>query len=210
MFEPAAFLQGASNAEALLWLQRVDAWPGRRLAVIGPPGSGKTHLLHLWAARSGAGWLAGEALRGLLPVPQAGALAIDDADALAEEEALLHLLNAAAEARLPVLLSARTPPARWPVQLPDLASRLRAITAVRLGRPDDDLRGALLARLLGERQLAVPEALQRFLLARLPRSGAALREAAARLDRLALAAGGGVTRALAAQVAAELAEDDPQ
>ena len=52
--------------------------------------------------------------------------------------------------------------------------------------------------------------LQDALLARLPRTAGAMREAACRLDRTALAAGGPVTRALALQVAGamEAAEHD--
>ena len=71
-----------------------------------------------------------------------------------DETALLHLLNAAGEAGLPILLAAPAPPSRWPVRLPDLASRLRAITAVEIGPPEDALLRTLLARLLAERQLA--------------------------------------------------------
>jgi hypothetical protein len=44
------------------------------------------------------------------------------------------------------------------------------------------------------------------MLLRLPRHPAALREAAARLDRAALAAGGGVTRTLAEAVVAAVVE----
>jgi chromosomal replication initiation ATPase DnaA len=50
-----------------------------------------------------------------------------------------------------VLLAARTPPAHWPVRLPDLASRLRATTAVEIAPPEDSLLRSLLARLLAER-----------------------------------------------------------
>ena len=96
------------------------------------------------------------ALSGLPELPAAG-IAIDDADAVADEDALLHLLNAAGEAGLPVLLAARTPPARWAAHLPDLASRLRAMTAVEIGPPEDTLLRTLLARLLADRQLRVPE-----------------------------------------------------
>jgi hypothetical protein len=46
--------------------------------------------------------------------------------------------------------------------------------------------------------------LQSWLLLRLPREAAAMVEAAARLDRAALAAGGRVTRALAREVLASL------
>jgi chromosomal replication initiation ATPase DnaA len=195
----AEFLAAPSNEEALAWLRSPD-WPQLRLALWGPEGSGKTHLLHVWAGQSGARLLAGPGLR----FPQANweppqPLAIDDADAAPERD-LLHLLNAAQEAGAPALLAARAPPSRWGVALPDLASRLRSITAAELRPPEDTLLRSLLARLLAERQIAVPEAVQDWLRLRLPRTQGAMREAAARLDRAALAAGGRVTRALAAQV----------
>ncbi len=166
----------------------------------GPEGCGKTHLLHLWAKRQGAVLLAGPLLAA---EPPEGPVAVDDADAAAERP-LLHLLNAAGEAGLPVLLAGRAAPARWNPALPDLASRLRAITAVRIGPAEDELLHDLLARLLAERQLTVAEPLQDWLLLHLPRSQGAIREAVARLDRAALAAGGGITRQLAQAVAAGL------
>ncbi len=161
-------------------------------------------MLHLWAGPRGAALLTGSALHGLPTLPASGGIALDDADAPAEETALLHLLNAAREAGLPVLLAARTPPARWPVRLPDLASRLRAVTAVEIMPPEESLLRALLLRLLSDRQLAVTASLQEWLLLRLPRSPAALREAVARLDQAALAAGGAVTRPIAAAVLAAM------
>nr|WP_283949476.1 chromosomal replication initiator DnaA [Limobrevibacterium gyesilva] len=197
-FHAADFLTDISNAEAVAWLDRAADWPQRRLALWGPEGSGKTHLLHIWAARAGAALLAGPALHF---APPAQSLAIDDADN-APERALLHLLNAAAEAGLPVLLAGRAPPSRWGTALPDLASRLRAVTAVEIHPPDDALLRILLARLLVERQVPVAEAVQDWLRLRLPRTAAAMREAAARLDRAALAVGGRVTRALAGEVLA--------
>lgn len=202
-YAPEDFLQGACNEAALAWLAAPSAWPAGRLVVHGPEGVGKTHLLHVFAARRGAALVAAHALPRVAP-PRGRALAIDDADAAPDEEALLHALNQAAEDGQPVLLAGRVPQAAWTVRLPDLASRLRASGAVALGLPEDDLLAPLLARALAQRQLRVPEALQAWMLARLPRTGGALREAAARLDRLSL--GGGVTRALAARVVEDLAE----
>lgn len=199
----ADFLPAASNAAARRWLGRVEQWPQRRLALWGEAGTGKTHLLHRWATEHGATLLTGDAPAGHSVLPTR-ALALDDADRCADEPALLHLLNSFAEAGVAVLLAAREPPARWPVRLPDLASRLRAIQAVPIEPPDDGLLRALLARLLAERQLQVPPALQDWLLLRLPRSAAAMREAAARLDAAALAAGGRVTRGIAAAELADL------
>ncbi len=75
-----------------------------------------------------------------------------------------------------------------------------------IGPADEALLAALLASLLSDRQLAVPETVQDWLRLRLPRTAAAMREAAARLDHLALADGGRVTRVTAARVAAEMTE----
>lgn len=202
-----AFLAAPSNADALAWLDRTPDWPCRRLALWGEAGCGKTHLLHRWAERSGAALLCPAALQA---EPPSRPVALDDAD-LAPERKLLHFLNAAAELRLPVLLAGRAPPARWKLAVPDLASRLRATVAVQIRPAGDPLLHALLARLLAERQLAVPEPVQATLLARLPRHPAALRDAVARLDRLTLATGRRVTRSLAAEVAGAIAgqaEDD--
>ncbi len=203
----AEFLPSAGTEAALAWL--AAEWPGQRLALWGAPGSGKTHLLHIWATRAGAVLASGGAIRAGAATGNcsSGPLAVDDAD-LAPETGLLHLLNAAQEAGHPVLLAARTPPARWPTGLPDLASRLRATTAVPLGAADDAFLRTLLARLLSDRQLQVAAPVQDWLLAMLPRDPAALREAVARLDRAGLAAGRGVTRALAARALQSLMYDN--
>jgi chromosomal replication initiation ATPase DnaA len=203
-YAAADFLEAPSNEAALAWLDRTADWPDHRLVLWGEPGCGKTHLLRLWAGRHGAVLLAGPALHGLPILPATGAVALDDVAEIADEHALLHLLNAAREAQRPVLLAARTPPSRWPVRLPDLASRLRAITPAEILPPEDSLLRALLLRLLADRQLAVRPDLQDWLLRRLPRSPAALREAVARLDQAALAAGGAVTRPIGAAVLAAM------
>ena len=109
-------------------------------------------------------------------------------------------------------MAGRTPPVRWQARLPDLTSRLRAITTVKIEPPDDDLLRALLVRLLADRQLSMPRALQDRLLRHLPRSPAALREAIARLDRISLGDGtairhSAVSRLLAVEGACQDDED---
>lgn len=203
-FSAADFLPADSNAAALAWLNDDARWPDHRLALWGDAGCGKTHLLHVWADRVGGAWCAGPTL----PDAPAGAraLAIDNADAV-PEEALLHTLNHAAPNGVSVLLAARHPPARWPVRLPDLASRLRAITAVPIAPAEESLLRALLRRSLAERQLSVPAPLQDWLLLHLPRTPAAMREIAARLDREQLARGRGVTRKLLGELIGQVEGD---
>jgi chromosomal replication initiation ATPase DnaA len=214
--DPADLLEDASNAEALAWLRRPGDWPAGRLALWGPPAAGKTLLLRWAAARHGWPLLAGPALSGLPELPAGAAgLALDDADQVPEERALLHLINLCAEAGMRLLLAAREPPARWPaVRLPDLASRLRGTATVGIEPPGDALLAALLAKHFADRQLRVDPGVQAWLLARLPREAAAVAAAAARLDAAALASGGRVGRALARRALAGLpgfagAEEEP-
>lgn len=193
-FARADFLGDDSNAEARAWLDRPRDWPNGRLLLWGPEGCGKTHLLRATAEREGWRVLDGCALRGL---PEPGPAAVDDADCLPDDRALLHLINLCMERGDRLLLASREPPSRWRIALPDLASRLRATTAVAIAPPGDDLLAALLAKLLADRQLRVAPEVQAWLLARLPRTPAALNEAVARLDQAGLVARLPITRALA-------------
>ncbi|MGX9963690.1 HdaA/DnaA family protein [Roseomonas sp. F4] len=202
--DAADLVPDVSNAEAMAWLEAPEGWPLRRLALHGPEGVGKTHMLRATAA--GLGWrcFAGAALNMDLALADVAGTALDDADR-APEPALFHLINHAAESGVPLLLAARAPPARWATRLPDLASRLRATQAVAIQPPSDALLAVLLAKQLADRQLRVEPGVQSFLLARLPRSAAALAQAVARLDAAALAGGSPITRPLARQI---LALDD--
>ena len=194
----------ASNAEALAWLNAPESWPLRRLALHGPEGVGKSHMLHAAAAERGWRLLAGPGLTMDAALADVAGTALDRADA-APEQALFHLINHAAEAGAPLLLAARAPPARWGTILPDLASRLRATQAVGVQTPSEPLLAALLAKHLGDRQLRVEPGVQAFLLSRLPRHAAAIARAVAALDAASLAGATPITRPLARQV---LALDD--
>jgi chromosomal replication initiation ATPase DnaA len=199
------FCAAPCNALARSWLDKPDAWTNGRMVLWGEPGCGKSFLLHLWARSAGAVIVQGRHVRGVAAPPEA-AIAVDDADQVPEETALLHLLNAAGEAGKPVLLTAQAPPARQQQKLPDLASRLRASLTVEISPPDDAMLSALLFRLAASRQLILNAQVSQFLLTQLPRTPAALREAVARLDRAALASGGKITRGLAGQVLGEWAD----
>lgn len=201
------FMVHPSNALAFEFLGATPSWPYGRLALWGAHGCGKSHLLHIWASEHGAEIVTGAELRE--PFWPEGPLAVDDIDLVPSEPALLHLLNAAAEAKRPVLLTASRPPARLAIRLPDLASRLRSVTVVEIAAPDDDFLATLLARLLSDRQLTVKADVQSWLLTRLPRAPAALREAVARLDQATLAAKSPVTRPLATEVLAEFLLPEP-
>ncbi len=209
------FLAAPSNEAALAMVENWPDWPDRILTFIGPAGSGKSHVLAIFAKRA-------EAFRAeALDLPTVAALAerapqaiaLDDVDRVRDETALFHLLNFAVEHRVSVLMSARRPATAAEVQLPDLLSRLRRAPVIEIGAPDDGLMRAVLEKLFRDRQLIVEPPALAYAALRLERSLDAARAFVAALDRAALAQQRPVTRALAAQLieafagAKEAAED---
>jgi chromosomal replication initiation ATPase DnaA len=189
------FLVAPANEAAVAWLDSWPDWPSYGLVVHGPEGSGKTHLAQAWRARTGALPLSDD-LSG-------NAWLLEDADRSAPEEtAFFHLLNRVAEARGALLITARTPPSRWNVRLPDLASRLKALPAVALGMPDETLVEAVLVKHFADRQLRVGPETVRYVASRLERSLAQVARVSAALDKAALAQGRAVSVPLARDVLA--------
>jgi chromosomal replication initiation ATPase DnaA len=195
------FLGGPSNAAALAVIESWPDWPGRAVALVGPEGSGKSHLAAIWAAEAGARFLAARSLaEAHLPAALAtGALVVEDIAAGAfEERALFHLINLAREDEAYLLLTARNSPSGWSTGLRDLGSRLKALPVVATAAPDDALLRAVLVKLFADRQLAVDESLVGFVVNRIERSFAAARAVVALLDREAMRQQRPLTRTLAA------------
>ena len=195
------FLEGPANAAGLALINSWPDWPNRVMLLLGPEGSGKSHLASIWAEQSGARSTSAHVLTPA-DVPGAlatGALVIEDLKpASVDERALFHLLNLAREDGAFVLMTARMPPTE--VELRDLRSRLRAVPTVQLLPPDDHLFRALIVKFCADRQLAIDEAIVSYLVTRLERSYATVRQTVELLDAEALRLGRPVTRALAAEL----------
>jgi len=210
-YRPAAgradFLVSRCNAAALAAVEGWRDWPRGALALSGPPRAGKSHLVAVWAAETGARVLAGVELARADPAACAdGPVAVEDVPAMAgdraAETALFHLVNLMGAEGRALLVTGRAAPAEWGIALPDLASRLSAMALARIGPPDDALLSALLVKLAGDRGIEITPPAIAYCLARMERSFAAAEALVARLDRAALARGGALTRSLAAAILA--------
>lgn len=196
------FLAGPCNEGPLQLVDCWPDWPANALALVGPEGSGKTHLAMIWAAAAGARVISARALHEAeLPSALAtGALVVEDAGPGADERALFHLINLAREETAFLLFTARTGPATWPVAIPDLASRLRALPVITLQPPDDTMLRAVIIKLAADRQLLLDESVVSYLSTHIERSFAAARAAIIALDNEALRQRRPPTRALAAEM----------
>lgn len=193
------FVVSTCNAEAAAQLDAWPRWPAPAKALVGPEGSGKTHLASAWAERTGARILGPE---DALP-DEPGPAVVEDVDRTDGGERLFHLLNRATSARNGLLLTARTPPAEWPAALPDLRSRLNALPVLELGEPDDGVLAGVLRRLFEERAFRPSPELVAYLASRIERSIPAAVTVVEALEIAASAQHRPINRALAREVLAE-------
>ena len=203
------FFISPANDLAVRTLDATPSWPGGKMLLVGPEGSGKTHLTHIWAEEAGAA--IHPATR--LPAEPTGPLAVEDIDVVAgdpdAETQLFHLHNLVQAGGHALLMTSAQPPAALPWALPDLNSRLLATATTALLPPDDALLAQVLVKLFADRQLAVPPTLIPYLISRMDRSLSAAAVLVQALDTHALATARPVTRALAAEVLDKGAGDAP-
>ncbi|HEY2052195.1 MAG TPA: chromosomal replication initiator DnaA [Caulobacteraceae bacterium] len=194
----ASFIPSSCNAEARAALEAWSSWPGGKLALVGPEGSGKSHLATAWAQMVGA------EVVGLEDSPPSSlapprATVLEDADRRPADETLFHLIERA-DANAPLLMTARAAPRAWSTDLPDLRSRLNALMVVELLTPDDAVLEGMLDRLFRERNIRAKKAVLDYLVRRIERSAKAAKAVVERLDEAAAAEGRNITPQLAREV----------
>ena len=195
------FIISPTNLDAVRALDAWPAWFGGCLALIGPPGSGKSHLAQAWAAKVDAAVLTaadGSIAADLAPL-QGRPILIEDAHKGVADETLFHLINMAGDEGGGLLLTALVAPQSWPANLPDLRSRLNAMPVAELQPPDDLVLEGLLKHFFRERNITPADDLIPYLLRRIERSAMSAREIVDRLDEAAVADHRQVSRALARQ-----------
>lgn len=168
-------------------IAQVDArpWPGGALALIGPPGSGKSHIGAVFAAETGAARhvaAAGPAAAHAAFDAGKGFVLVDDAETAPNDEGLFLLLNRARAEAGSVLLIGQSRPLTWAAASPDLASRFKALPVAAVGEPDDALLVGVLRRLCRQRFIELTDDVARYLSFHMERSFAAAAKLADALD----------------------------
>ncbi|SFR55298.1 DnaA ATPase domain-containing protein [Litoreibacter janthinus] len=202
------FVSGA-NALAVAAVESWADWPLNKMVLIGPPGSGKTHLAMVWAHEAGARVVGADALDDPMALAQ-GPLVVEDLHLIvgdrAKETQAFHLHNLMQEGGHPLLITSAIAPARLDFAVADLKSRMEGTSLATLEALDDALLMALVMKMFSDRQIALKPDLLSYILPRLPRSFDAVRSFVEAIDARALSEKRPIGKGLARDVLAEIVD----
>ncbi len=194
------FFVSNCNFHVLKALDNYNSWSNKKLIILGPKSSGKTHLLKMWSSEVDAKIfnledLLEEDISGLL---KHNFIAIDNLDNLCLfskeskvliEETLFHLLNSKLSQNKfgnTILMTSNKSFSCEDIFLQDLLSRLMATETVILKPPDEKLINALFLKLFYDRQLRVSPSLINYISLNIERTFEAINEFVKEIDKIAL------------------------
>ena len=179
------FIATTELAATLGVLLHPEQWLSPHLILLGPPGSGKTHMGHIFAAQTQGIFLAADETHMVdLPALHPVSYVVDDADK-ASENLLFHLFNHVQKIGKQLVLLTENQPIAWNVKLPDLNSRLNAMRIITLPEPDEDLLVAILNKLFTQRAISPSPEFIDYIVRRMDRSVSAAQKIVTELEHYA-------------------------
>ncbi|WP_438718411.1 DnaA regulatory inactivator HdaA [Bartonella rochalimae] len=196
-----------SNRMAFQLINHWPNWVPPIAVLIGDKGSGKTHFSSVWAQKANALNVCHDEIDQVIAMASSGkSFLIEDVDSgEISETGLFHLINSIKQANLGInqatlLMTARTLPSTWNLQLDDLKSRLNSVMLVVLKQPDDALLTAIAFKLFSDRQITVHPSVIHYLINHCERSLFSLKRVIDSVDRLALQRKSKITRSIISEV----------
>ena len=202
--EKEDFFISSSNLDAVTLLSNTDRWASGVLVLVGPKGSGKTHLSTVWSKEHKALHVKLEAV--LLEMEKGinhefvcveGIDIFEKAERqkkLKLEEGIFHLINSIGSRGGKLLISSRKMPSSLSIGLKDLESRLQSFSNAIIREPDDSLVMALLLKYFNDRQIFIKHSNLDYIAARINRTYRSIYEFVNYLDHKSLVLNTKVTR----------------
>ncbi len=165
------FIVSDCNSQAF---EVVSSWPGwhfRNLSIYGSKGCGKSHLAHIWAAKSDAIILNENEFNNFSPIDiieTSRNIVLEFGSLNFDENSLFHLINLVSQKEGFLLITTEEPPGRWDVSLQDLRSRLRGFVAVEITEVDDELIFSLAVKEFANRDIKLKIEVISYLISHLP------------------------------------------
>lgn len=177
------FFVSTSNKEAYSFIlnKKID---NKKILLIGPNKSGKTHLGKIWQKNNNA--VSYENNFEII-LNYKKNIFIDDFLKNINEEKIFHLINHCSINKLTILLTSKKEVFEHNFLLKDLVSRLKTFNLLRIDLPDDDLIINLIIKLLHDKQIIIKnEEIFHYILKRIERSYEEIFLLIEKIDKLSL------------------------
>ena len=202
--EKEDFFISSSNLDAVTLLGNTDRWVSGVLLLVGPKGSGKTHLSTVWSKENKAKHVKLEAvLREMENGLDHEFVCVEDIDVIEKaerqkklkiEEGIFHLINSIKSKGGNLLISSRIMPNALSIGIKDLESRLQSFSNTTIKEPDDTLVMALLLKYFNDRQIFVKHSNLDYIAARINRTYSSIYEFVNYVDHKSLVLNRKITR----------------
>ena len=203
-----------SNDFALNVIENYGNWPQNKLILVGPQGCGKTHISSiLMTELNGLLFSAKEFdIRSIPSAKKPSIIIIEDMDQLGKhneesmqlaEEGIFHLLVKFQNSESKILFTACENLPLWNIKLPDLSSRLKTLSVVKIENPDDQLFLNLIVKFFSEKQLNVSPPVVNYIASRIERTYLSAQNVVNMIDSKALKEKRELTLALVKSVLGE-------
>ena len=202
--EKEDFFISSSNLEAVTLLDNTDRWGSGVLLLVGPKGSGKTHLSLVWCKENKAKHLN---LETILQEMEKGLnhdlVCVEDIDIIENaerpkkskiEEGIFHLINSVGSRGGKLLISSSKMPNALSIGLKDLESRLQSFSKTNIKEPDDRLVMALLLKYFNDRQIHIKHSNLTYIATRINRTYSSIYEFVNYIDHKSLVLNTKLTR----------------
>ncbi|MDR0695703.1 MAG: hypothetical protein LBF56_02970 [Holosporales bacterium] len=187
--EASGYVVTECNEYAVKWLEK---WPfqsrGNFVCLVGEKGAGKTHLATLWATRQNAEIINttdevfSKWYNISLEKTQQKYFVLDDADELKDDVLLFYIYNTIQSQNAYLLMTAKTYPCTWHLELDDVKSRLATVNVIRIQRPTEAAMNSIIERMLLQRGIRTTPAITEYIANRIERSYESINYWISRID----------------------------
>jgi len=173
-FDENNFVVTQSNQDAFEHITKWPEWTVNNIILFGDAGVGKSHLANIWLKRSNGIRLDLDEINTKI-VEKYKYVLIEDVDSnQTNYHNLFHVINLIREIEGSLLLTSKIPPTSLVTKIPDLNSRIRSFSPVKINKPDDYLLEIMILKIFSDKNVIVDEKVIKFLLKRVERSISAI------------------------------------
>ncbi len=179
------FIVGASNLEAVKWVNNFSKSKINGLVIIGPTASGKSHLISTLKNKYKI-LEAEEINEEKINILELKDLIIENIEKIKNHYFFLHIINLIKEKNFKVLLTSRLPIKELNIRLEDLKSRLLAYSHSKILLPTDDVLRGIIIKISKDKGLLLSDTVINYILSHIERSYSIINIFINELDDLSL------------------------